>query len=126
VPRNDDPILLRSLRDVLAADGHAVTAVGGGPAALDILEGAQPLTFDAVITDLGMPGVDGRRVAAAVKQVSAATPVILLTGWGERMRAEEETPPNVDAIVSKPPKLIELRAVLAAHCSSDAQVRSAR
>jgi CheY-like chemotaxis protein len=33
-------------------------------------------------TDLGMPYVDGRQVAAAVKAASAATPVILLTGWG--------------------------------------------
>ena len=38
--------------------------------------------FDIVVTDLGMPYVDGRQVAAAVKAASAATPVILLTGWG--------------------------------------------
>ncbi|QGZ93422.1 ATP-binding protein [Terricaulis silvestris] len=124
---DDDPILLRSLRDVLAADGHAVTSAAGGAAALEMIDGAggDARVFDAVITDLGMPGVDGRRVAAAVKQKSETTPVILLTGWGERMRAEEETPPNVDSIVSKPPKLAELRAVLAAHCSANVQTRSA-
>lgn len=55
-----------------------------------------------MITDLGMPEVDGRAVAAAVKQRSPATPVILLTGWGTRMQAEEEIPGGIDVVVSKP------------------------
>ena len=50
--------------------------------------------FDAVITDLGMPYVDGRKVAAAIKAASPETPVIMLTGWGERIVAEEETSPR--------------------------------
>ena len=68
--------------------------------------------FDAVITDLGMPYVDGRKVAAAVKAESPQTPVILLTGWGRRLIAENDTPPHVDRILSKPPKLAALRAAL--------------
>ena len=67
----------------------------------------------ARFTDLGMPYVDGRQVAAAVKAASAATPVILLTGWGRRMLAEHEIPPHVDRLLSKPPRLSELRAALA-------------
>jgi len=69
--------------------------------------------FDAVITDLGMPYVDGRRVAAAIKGASPQTPVIMLTGWGRRMVAENEIPPHVDRVLSKPPKLNELRVALA-------------
>jgi CheY-like chemotaxis protein len=60
-----------------------------------------------------MPYVDGRKVAAAVKSSSQATPVILLTGWGRRLIAENDVPPYVDRILSKPPRLIELRAALA-------------
>ncbi len=41
--------------------------------------------FDLVITDLGMPHIDGRKVAAAVKSLSPDTPVILLTGWGSAL-----------------------------------------
>jgi CheY-like chemotaxis protein len=66
-----------------------------------------------VITDLGMPNVDGRKVAAAVKSASPGTPVILLTGWGQRMIAEGEAVPHVDRIMSKPPKLQVLRCALA-------------
>ncbi len=68
--------------------------------------------FDAVITDLGMPYVDGHKVADAVKTISPHTPVLLLTGWGKRLIADNETPPHVDAVLGKPPKVLELRAAL--------------
>ena len=124
---DDDPILLRSLRDVLEQDGQVVTATGDGASGIGAFEAsqAQSRPFDLVITDLGMPGLDGRRVASAIKQASPATPVILLTGWGERLRADGETIPHVDHILSKPPKLSELRAVLARWGGEDVAVNSA-
>src|SRR6185437_14211258 len=69
--------------------------------------------FALVITDLGMPHVDGRRVAAAVKAASFTTPVILLTGWGQRLVAENDIPPHVSRVLNKPPRLNELRHALA-------------
>jgi signal transduction histidine kinase/ActR/RegA family two-component response regulator len=125
---DDDPVLLRSLGDVLQQDGQLVTAVSDGAAAIAAFSRAleQGRGFDAVITDLGMPGLDGRRVAAAVKLASPETPVILLTGWGERLRAEEETVPHVDQILSKPPKLSDVRAVLALCCGQHIAANAAR
>jgi CheY-like chemotaxis protein/anti-sigma regulatory factor (Ser/Thr protein kinase) len=113
---DDDPLLLRSLRDTLELDGHAVTAANGGQAGIEAYEAAATQrddTFDVVFTDLGMPQVDGRRVAAAVKAVADPPPVILLTGWGRRLVADGEMPAHVDQVLSKPPRLIELRAALA-------------
>ena len=60
-----------------------------------------------------MPHVDGRQVAAAVKALSPQTPVILLTGWGQRLVDEGEKPRHVDQVLGKPPKLREIRAALA-------------
>jgi hypothetical protein len=60
--------------------------------------------------------VDGRKVAAAVKAASPDTPVILLTGWGERLVAENDIPPHVDRVLNKPPKLLRLREALALCC----------
>jgi CheY-like chemotaxis protein len=60
-----------------------------------------------------MPNVDGRTVAAAIKSLAPVTPVILFTGWGYRMRAEGDLPQHVERVLSKPPKLHELRAALA-------------
>ena len=112
---DDDPLLVKSLRDVLEGDGHLVASADGGRSGIDAFqrELSAGTAFDVVITDLGMPYVDGRQVAAAVKAASAATPVILLTGWGRRMLAEHEIPPHVDRLLSKPPRLSELRAALA-------------
>jgi CheY-like chemotaxis protein len=114
---DDDPHLIKSLRDTLENEGHIVITAGGGQAGIDAFLAAQSHDepFAAVITDLGMPFVDGRKVAAAIKAVSS-TPVILLTGWGERIVAEGEVPLHVDHVLSKPPKLRELNQVLAHWC----------
>jgi CheY-like chemotaxis protein len=122
---DDDPLLIKSLRDILESDGHHITAADGGQAGIDAFAAAQGNgeAFAAVITDLGMPYVDGRKVAAAVKAASPSTPVIMLTGWGQRLIAEHDVPPHVDRVLSKPPKLQELRATLAELTASFAEAR---
>ncbi len=113
---DDDPVLLKSLRDALESDGHIVVATNGGRAGIEAFAAAQNRgeTFSVVITDLGMPYIDGRKVAAAVKTASSVTPVILLTGWGQRLSIEGDVPPHVDRVLSKPPKIAQLRMTLAA------------
>ena len=59
-----------------------------------------------------MPHVVGRMVAFAVKAGDKATPVILLTGWGQRLVADGEIPAHVDRVLSKPPRMREVRAAL--------------
>jgi CheY-like chemotaxis protein len=115
---DDDPMLLKSLRDTLEVEGHVVITANDGQAGINAFRAARERgeTFAAVITDLGMPYVDGRRVASAVKGLSPATPVILLTGWGQRLVSEDDIPPHVDRVLSKPPKLRELRETLAQCC----------
>jgi CheY-like chemotaxis protein len=112
---DDDPLVLESLGATLGSDGHKVTAADGGQAGVDAFTEAhgRGATFDVVITDLGMPHIDGRRVAAAIKAISPATPVILLTGWGQRLVDDGDIPAHVDHVLNKPPKLRDLRAALA-------------
>jgi len=112
---DDDPLLIKSLREVLEGDGHSIVVADGGQNGINTFQAAVqgPEPFSLVITDLGMPYVDGRKVAAAVKASSPATPVILLTGWGRRLIAENDVPACVDRVLSKPPRLIELRTALA-------------
>jgi signal transduction histidine kinase/ActR/RegA family two-component response regulator len=112
---DDDPVLIKSLRDTLEEEGHVVTATHGGQEGIDAFSSARRTAdpYDVVITDLGMPHMDGRKVAAAIKALSSSTPIILLTGWGERLLADHETPENVDKVLSKPPRLTAVRAALA-------------
>ena len=116
---DDDPVLLKSLRDALEADGHTIVTANGGRDGIETFreahEGQQP--FSAVVTDLGMPYVDGRQVANAVKTIAPNAPVILLTGWGQRLQAEGDLPAHVDLVLAKPPRLRELREALARCCA---------
>src|SRR5690606_23876852 len=113
---DDDPILLRSLRETLELDDHTILTAGHGGEAIELFRaslqpGARAVAL--VITDLGMPNVDGRAVAAAIKQAAPQVPVVMLTGWGERLLAEGQSVPHVDRVLGKPPRLHALRAVLA-------------
>lgn len=119
---DDDPIVLESLRITLEADGHLISTAGGGQAGIDAFQRAMARgePFDLVFTDLGMPHVDGRRVAAALRAMAPSTPIVMLTGWGQKLVAENDVPPQVDRILSKPPRLQELRATMAELMASPA------
>jgi PAS domain S-box-containing protein len=118
---DDDPLVLKALRDTLEAAGHLVQAADGGQAGIaqfnEAVSAGRP--YAVVITDLGMPYVDGRQVASAVKEASPTTPVIMLTGWGQRMADEGDVPPHVNRVLRKPPKLLELNAALVQCLSAD-------
>lgn len=111
---DDDAVLLKSLSELLRSEGHVVTAASGGQEGINAFVAANELgsDFDVVITDLGMPFVDGSEVAGAVKAASPNTPVILLTGWGHRLLTEGGVPPYVDRVLPKPPKPLDLHAAL--------------
>jgi signal transduction histidine kinase/CheY-like chemotaxis protein len=111
---DDDPILLASLRAALEADGHHVLTADDGQSAIDAFEAADKAgaPFAVVITDFVMPIVDGRKVSTVVNQMRPGTPVIMLTGYGNRMRAQDDTLPYVDHILAKPANLSELRNTL--------------
>jgi signal transduction histidine kinase/CheY-like chemotaxis protein len=112
---DDDELLRQSMQAILEREGHSVSIARGGRSGIeafaDAAQRGEP--FEVVITDLGMPHIDGRAVAAAVKSLSPRTPVILLTGWGQHLRDGNEVPPDVDQMLNKPANLTELRAALA-------------
>jgi len=112
---DDDPIVLKSLSETLENDGHSVTVAAGGESGIATARAAKEsgTPFDIVITDLGMPHVDGNAVAAAIKSATPDVQIVLLTGWGHRMLADHHLPPNIDRVLSKPPRLAALRVALA-------------
>ncbi|PZO29211.1 MAG: hypothetical protein DCE88_07565, partial [Betaproteobacteria bacterium] len=69
-----------------------------------------------VITDLGMPEMDGKELAEMIKSLSPTTPVLMLTGWGKQMSLSQEEVPQVDMIMAKPPKPAELELALNKLC----------
>ncbi len=114
----DEEPLRRILREYLVLDGHAVdTAVSGRDGVEKFLIGnagsATNGSYDLVVTDLAMPEMSGDQLALAVKNIAPRTPIILLTGLGEMMRASGECPEGVDLIVSKPVSYATLQQAVA-------------
>jgi signal transduction histidine kinase/ActR/RegA family two-component response regulator len=106
---DDEPIARDVLTEYLTGDGHTVqTAVNGR----DGIEKFKAGQFAVVITDRAMPEVGGDQLAAMVKEAAPATPVVLLTGFGDLMNAAGEKPDGVDLVVKKPIRLGTLREVL--------------
>ena len=104
---DDEP----ATRDVLPQmlSGHTVeTAVGGAEG----LERFRERPFDLVISDWSMPGLSGLEVAAEVKRRSAATVVVLMTGWEVR-GTPAATDPHVDLLLAKPIVMRELDRIVA-------------
>ena len=111
----DDESLLRELlKEMLERDGHDVVLSDNGQSGLDEFRIAceRHRPFDLVITDLGMPYLDGRQVAKTIKLQSPLTPVVMLTGWGAFIKEDGSGPEEVDGILSKPPRSRELREML--------------
>ncbi|MBW8863791.1 MAG: response regulator, partial [Verrucomicrobia bacterium] len=111
---DDEPLVRELIKEMLERDGHQVEVCDSGQSGLDAfrLAGERKRPFDIVITDLGMPYLDGRQVVRAIKLESPETPVIMLTGWGAFMKEDGDAPTQVDCIISKPPRASELREAL--------------
>jgi CheY-like chemotaxis protein/anti-sigma regulatory factor (Ser/Thr protein kinase) len=114
---DDDPSVLESTRFVLELDGHNVISADGGGAGIDALREAKNNNepFDVLVTDLGMPYVDGNQVARTAKELDPSTMVVLLTGWGTKMGKGDGQKTHMDHVLPKPFDLNELREVFLSH-----------
>jgi DNA-binding NtrC family response regulator len=96
---DDEETIRVTLHDDLVAAGHRVTAVASGSDALHLIESR---VFDAVVSDIRMPGVEGTELLARVKQLRPATAVILMTGFGTIESAVEALRAGAYHYVVKP------------------------
>jgi hypothetical protein len=84
----------------LAAAGYEVLVVGGAQEALELL-GARESRIDLVLSDIVMPGMDGRQLAERIAALRPDLPVLLMTGYDAQRHAGG--PPNVAGpVVAKP------------------------
>jgi CheY-like chemotaxis protein/putative methionine-R-sulfoxide reductase with GAF domain/PAS domain-containing protein len=104
---DDEDIIRDTIRDVLSGYGCEVTAVADGGSAHELVSRE---SFDLVLSDIKMPGKNGYEIFAATKEANAATPVILITGFGYDpnhaiVRARRE---GLSAVLFKPFKVDQL------------------
>jgi signal transduction histidine kinase len=107
---DDDARVLDFVAEVLRRVGHQVVACHNGREAYQSFCEGQ---FDVVVTDRGMPEINGDQLAAMIKRRSPRTPVVLFTGFGDLLGDERDRPPGVDAVLPKPVRVALLREVVA-------------
>ena len=107
---DDEPLLCEVVTEWLTTDGHTVATAGNGAAALQKFQANR---FDLVLTDKAMPDMSGEQLAVVLHERGLGVPVILMTGFGDLMKAAGEKPPHIRAILSKPMTGMAFRAALA-------------
>ena len=106
---DDEEPVLQVLRDLLVVLGQEVETALGGREGLDRFAAGR---FDAVFTDLGMPGVNGWDLVRAVKARSPGTRVVIVTGWGVQLESGVLEARGVTCVVPKPFSLEDVREAL--------------
>ncbi|OFZ84805.1 MAG: hypothetical protein A2W21_08340 [Betaproteobacteria bacterium RBG_16_66_20] len=103
---DDDPVVARSFDRVLSGKGYAVITARDGPEALEKLARED---YDAVFTDIRMPGMDGLEVAARIKATRPWLPVVIVTGYGSPASEARAKEIGVAGFLHKPlsPEMIE-------------------
>ena len=96
----DDDRVRTLLRDILVFGGYRVVEASNGRSGIRCLEGQD--IIDMVLTDLGMPEMNGWEVARMTKQKVPQIPVILITGWGLNPDDKKIQESGIDRIIGKP------------------------
>lgn len=96
---DDEEYVRDLLHDILKKEGCEVVLAEGGREALSLFESEK---FDAIFTDVGMPGMSGWELARAVRERNKTIPLAVVTGWGEAVGSNERKAAQVDWVVAKP------------------------
>jgi len=96
---DDDDRVRTLLKDILVYGGHHVIEAADGILGMKCLEEGK---FDMVLTDLGMPAMNGWEVAKWVKRKVPRIPVGLITGWETQLDEEKIKESGVDLVIGKP------------------------
>jgi signal transduction histidine kinase/CheY-like chemotaxis protein len=118
VVEDEEPVR-ELLRDILESEGHSVRLASSGHEALTIYSS---IKFDAVFTDLGMPGMSGWELARAIREQDSRIPIAVITGWGEGVSSDDQEAAQVDWVVTKPfttSRIVELAHEVSERCMQE-------
>ncbi len=106
----DDEASVRDLIvDVLQAAGHVALAAADGPSGLALERAGAP---DLALIDLGLPGMSGWEVAARLRASRPDLPLVLITGWGDRLNPTDLERSGICQVIAKPFQTTEVLRVV--------------
>ncbi len=96
---DDEDFVLELLREIFESDECDVQVASSGSEALEMFRENQ---FDAVCTDVGMPGMSGWELAREIREMDQEIPIAVITGWGEAVGSNEQKAAGVNWVIAKP------------------------
>jgi DNA-binding NtrC family response regulator len=106
---DDEPIILKSLRELLRGEGYEVDLAQSGEEALTKMDGG---AFDVVLSDIAMPGMTGLDLLAEVKAKAPDVIVILITGYGNIEDAVNSIKLGAYEYLTKPLNDVDIKLAL--------------
>jgi len=107
----DEAALRAGIRRMLQEEGYNVVEAENGATALQLLEEPASTTIDLVLTDLGMPVMDGRQLASALARKRPSLPVVFMSGFTAQLMDLRLVSPNL-AFLAKPIRNADLLAAV--------------
>jgi PAS domain S-box-containing protein len=98
---DDDESVARIEQMTLERLGYRVTTLHDAVEALDLFR-ADPGAFDVILTDMSMPRMTGDRLAVEIKKIRPSVPIIICTGFSERVDEQKAAEMGVDGYLMKP------------------------
>ena len=108
---DDDPPVARAIGRMLDHAGYRVTVVEDAESALEEFQ-ADPAAFDLVLTDQTLPRMRGDELTRALLAIRPALPILICTGYSERLDEERALAIGARALLPKPLDLRELVTAL--------------
>ncbi|MBU2538679.1 MAG: GAF domain-containing protein [Proteobacteria bacterium] len=98
---DDEPMVLAMHKNMLVRLGYQVTAMLSSTEALAEFS-SRPREFDLVLTDMAMPGMQGDVLAQKIRQIRADIPILMCTGFSEKLSPERAEAIGIGKIIMKP------------------------
>jgi len=96
---DDESDMREGLWDVLEDEGYRVTTIESSEEAIDIIK---RLSFDVILLDIRMPGMNGMKLLTTLKEISPETMIIVMTGYASIETVVEATKKGAYDYITKP------------------------
>ncbi len=98
---DDEPTIVKFAVKALERKGYNVTGMQNPLEALSLLK-SNPFDYDLVVTDMAMPGMVGSRLAKKILEVQPDMPIIICSGYSQRLDTLKAVELNIQAFIDKP------------------------
>jgi CheY-like chemotaxis protein len=104
---DDEPVIVRMLQQALERLGYRITGFSVSREALAAFK-KNPKQFDLVLADMSMPGMNGEQLAREMVRIRPDIPVIICTGFSERLNRDIAADLGIKGLLLKPVILSDL------------------